>query len=247
MRNRTRLLISRSVLLMIGAIFLAGWPQLSYGQSDFYLYQLEVHCIPRAAAVIFTVQGSGMMGTKQVCAGKCDGGIVTLDEALAKFPAGVSAALRAKVAQHEADAAAGKVQPVPCLRNGKESPEDKKQDCRENSDSPNGKNCCDNMPGNGMLYASTKNGRIYSEPSTNSTLVGSLPSGTRLRYTNKIQVNGQTWYYIESPGPQRQGWMPGNQLSCTRPVEPPSPKIILDPKLMDLYQGTAAHAHAARG
>ena len=109
MRKKIRPLIFTSVLaIMIGAIFLAGWPQLSSGQSNFYLYQLEVHCIPRAAAVIFTVQGSGMMGTKQECAGKCGDGIVTLDAALAKFPAGVSAALKAEVEKHQENAAAAR-------------------------------------------------------------------------------------------------------------------------------------------
>ncbi len=126
-------------------------------------------------------------------------------------------------------------------------PEEKKPECRKNSDSPNGKNCCDNMPERGSLYVGTKYGRTYSEPSTNSIVVDSLPSGNRVRYTNTAQVNGQTWYYIEPSG-REKGWMSGDQLSCTRPAEPPRPRIIIPfEEGMKLFQGTAAHAHAARG
>jgi hypothetical protein len=106
--------------------------------------------------------------------------------------------------------------------------------------------CGDNMPGKGTLYAGTVGGRIYSEPSTNSTLVGSPPSGTRLKYTNTTQVNGETWYYIDSPG-RASGWMPGNQLSCIRPVEPPIPKRIIDPKDAGVFSGRGAQIAGARG
>ncbi len=114
-------------------------------------------------------------------------------------------------------------------------------------DSPNGKYCGDNMPDKGILYASS-GGPIYSEPSTNSTVVDSPPSGMRLRYTNTTQVNGQTWYYINLPG-RAPGWMSGSQVSCTRPVNRPLPKIILpiDSKPQIGGGPHAAHAHAARG
>jgi hypothetical protein len=111
---------------MIGAVYLVGWPRLSSGQSNFAMHQLDVHCIPRAPAVSFTQAGSGMMGTQWVCAGICDGRIVTLDEALAKFPAGVSTALRVQVDKYQADAAAGKRKVLACLKTGGEkSPPEK--------------------------------------------------------------------------------------------------------------------------
>jgi hypothetical protein len=114
-------------------------------------------------------------------------------------------------------------------------------------DSPNGTYCGDNMPGKGTLYVGTKAARVYSEPSTNATLIDSPPSGTRLRYTNSTQINGQTWYYIEPPG-RPKGWIPGSQLSCTRPVEPPLPRIVIpnEPNFGP-SPSTPAHAHAFRG
>lgn len=99
----------------------------------------------------------------------------------------------------------------------------------------------------GVLYAGTLDGRIYSEPSTTSTALGSPPSGTRLCYTNTTNVNGQDWYYIESPG-NPAGWMSGRQLSNTRPVQPRGPKIIkpLDSALAT-DSPTAAQAAGGRG
>ena len=94
-------------------------------------------------------------------------------------------------------------------------------------DSPNGRYCGDNAAGTGALYANNMSGRMYSEPSTGSDVVGSPPSGTRLRYTDTKQVDGQTWYYIRSPG-RANGWMPGKELSCARPQEPPPTRIIRD-------------------
>jgi len=114
-------------------------------------------------------------------------------------------------------------------------------------DSPNGKYCGDNVPGKGSLYAGTLDNRIYSEPSTNSTVVGSPPAGTRLLYTNTAQVNGQTWYYIDSPGKERKGWMPGSRLSCTRPVAPPPPKRVLDIDSSLEAPGTTVQIAGARG
>ena len=99
----------------------------------------------------------------------------------------------------------------------------------------------------GVLYAGALDGRIYSEPSTDSTALGSPPSGTRLCYTRTTDVNGETWYYIESPG-RPAGWMSGRQLSSTRPVNPPLPKIIkpVDSGLAT-DPPTAAQTDAARG
>lgn len=124
---------------MIGAIFFADRIQPSAGQwlraetrggpseplthDDFYLYQLEVFCDhPRSATAIFTTKGSGVMGTKVICAGNCTGGKVTLAEALAGLPAAVSTTFRTDVAKHDANAAAGKGRSLACLRDGKEPP-----------------------------------------------------------------------------------------------------------------------------
>lgn len=112
--------------------------------------------------------------------------------------------------------------------------------------SGNGIFCGENVPGKGWLYAGTVGGRIYSEPSTSSTVVGSPPSGTRLLYTETKQVDGQTWYYIKSPG-RANGWMPGSQLSCTRPVEPPMPKRVISPKDASVFSGRGAQIAGARG
>lgn len=101
----------------------------------------------------------------------------------------------------------------------------------------------------GVLYASTLDGRIYSEPSTTSTVLGSPPSGSRLCYTSTTNVNGQTWYYVEPPG-RPAGWMPDRQLSPNRPVNPPIPKIIkpLDPGSgLDSDRPTAAQTSGGRG
>lgn len=96
------------------------------------------------------------------------------------------------------------------------------------------------------LYASTLDGRIYSEPSTTSTVLGSPPSGTRMRYTNTTHVNGQAWYYIQPPG-RPAGWMSGSQLSCTRPVAPPRRGISQPPLDSGLNKDRPNAAQAAGG
>jgi len=99
----------------------------------------------------------------------------------------------------------------------------------------------------GFVYAGTLDGRTRSEPSSNSSVVDSPPSGTRLRYTRTQQVNGQTWYYIEPSG-RPPGWFSGEQASCTRPTNAPLPRIVIPPdEGMKRFNGRAAHAHAARG
>src|SRR5688572_30925161 len=98
MRHGTRLLISTSVLVMV----VGSW-QPSFGQKDeFYLYQLHVYCNdPQVASAAFTVKGTGMMGTKVLCAGKCEGKTVSFEEALAGLSAGVTAGLKAELQKHE--------------------------------------------------------------------------------------------------------------------------------------------------
>lgn len=127
MRNRSSLPISRSVLVvMIGAIYLAGKPELSLAQSDgFKMYQLLVFCGGTSlASKIFghTVTEGGtvgrpLMGTKSICVGNCGGDSVSLENALAGLPAAVSANLKTQVDKHQADAAAGKGSSLTCLMN----------------------------------------------------------------------------------------------------------------------------------
>lgn len=133
MRKRTRLLISTSVLvLMIGAIFFAGKPELSSAQNEgFQIYQLLVFCgNSSVASATFSQKateggtvGRPLMGTHTECVGNyCGGGKVSLADALARFPAKVSAALKAQVERHRF---AGEGWFITCLRGGKEPPETK--------------------------------------------------------------------------------------------------------------------------
>jgi hypothetical protein len=216
MRNRTRLLAPTSVLItMIGAIVFSGWPQLSSGQSDFYLYQLEVHCIPRAAAVIFTVQGTGMMGTKQVCAGKCDGGIVTLDEAFAKFPAGVSATLRTQVE----NAPAGKVGCVAGGPDDKKPPEDKKPKCEP--------------PSKGMEVDPDPTGEYGSfvpVPGQTLKFTASVPSGTA-RFRFELDPEGTSHFpgYATNADIDDAFFLKYDVLSLEGQYKNDGPDVLFDP------------------
>jgi hypothetical protein len=135
MSKRTRLIISTSVLVvMIGAIFFAGKPELSSAQTEgFEIYQLSVHCgdsqLPSAIFGHRVTEGGTvgrpLMGTWSICAGNCPGGAVSYADALAGLPAAVSAALQAKVDKHQADAAAGKGWRLNCLGDDKKPPEKK--------------------------------------------------------------------------------------------------------------------------
>lgn len=132
MSKRTKLLIYAAALIIaIGVIFLAGKPELSSAQeaaplskqdAPFKTYILSVNCGNSQTATFFYEVPEKAMGNKEICAGRCPEGNVSLADALAPFPAGVSAAFRAKVAKHEEDAAAGKGKPLACLRDGKEKP-----------------------------------------------------------------------------------------------------------------------------
>lgn len=132
MWHGTRLLISTSVLvIVIGAIFLAGKPELSSAQNEgFKSYQLLVFCGDSSlAAATFWHEvtdggtvGRPLMGLKTICAGKkCSGGPVTLANALAQVPANVSAAIQAKVDKHQENLA-GEGWFLACLGEGKEQP-----------------------------------------------------------------------------------------------------------------------------
>lgn len=99
--------------------------QPSAGQdAPFKSYQLRVFCDNSgvASATFWHDVKEESMGVKVICAGNCDGGKVSLEHALAGLPAEVSAAFRADVAKHDANAVAGKGQPLACLRDGKEKP-----------------------------------------------------------------------------------------------------------------------------
>ena len=118
MRKRIRPLISTSALvIMVGAIFFAGKPELSSAQNaPFKSYQLRVFCgnsaIPTEA--FWHDVGEDSMGVNVRCAGNCPGGKVPLADALAGLPAEVSAALKAKVEKHQENAAAGKGRSLSC-------------------------------------------------------------------------------------------------------------------------------------
>ena len=122
MRKRIRPLISTSALvIMVGAIFFAGKPELSSAQNaPFKSYQLRVFCgnsaIPTEA--FWHDVGEDSMGVNVRCAGNCPGGKVPLADALAGLPAAVSAALMAKVE----NAPAGKVGCVAGGSDGKKPP-----------------------------------------------------------------------------------------------------------------------------
>lgn len=258
MKNRTRLLISTSVLvMMIGAIFFVE-PQLSSAQNDgFEIYDLLIFCgdsgLPSAIFGHHVTEGGTvgrpLMGTKTMCVGNCPQGDVTLDAALAGLPAEVSAALRAKVEKHPA---AGAGWFITCLGYRK------KIECPEIFLSPKGRspdkgNCCDNMPEKGGLFASSTTGPVvitYSEPSTGSRVVGNQPNGTHVVYNQTTRINGHTWYYVHPPG-RPAGWIRGSDLMCLRPGTPmPSPQYFDGPLLHpdgSTPRPTAAQVAGARG
>jgi hypothetical protein len=110
--------------------------------------------------------------------------------------------------------------------------------------------CGENMPEKGAVFAAGTTlpmGRTYSEPSTDAGITGTYPNGTRMVYTQTKQVNGQTWYRVAPPG-RPAGWMPGSEVSCTRPGEPyqrgPGPVLHDDGSTP---RPTAATVAGARG
>jgi hypothetical protein len=96
-------------------------------------------------------------------------------------------------------------------------------------DSPQGKYCGGNMPDKGFIFTSGS-GNIYSEPFSNSSRVATAPRGGRLVYTRTTKtISGQTWYYVGVPGAAGvegpvMAWIPGSEISCTRPQAPPTPR-----------------------
>ncbi len=120
MMKWTRSLVSASVFVVIGAIIIVGTPHPSSAQNAPYKsYQLIVYCEnPEVASATFWHDvKEPSMGLKSICAGKCKGGTVPLEDALAGLPAEVSAALKAMVEKkHEENVAAGRRRSLACLR-----------------------------------------------------------------------------------------------------------------------------------
>ncbi len=88
--------------------------------------------------------------------------------------------------------------------------------------SRNGKYCGSNVPGKGFVYGDAYGGGVHSDPSSNSPVLVTIPRGQRLLHTGTMRTaDGQTWYHVEYP---TGGWVPGRDVSCTRPYVPlPSP------------------------
>jgi hypothetical protein len=118
-------------------------------------------------------------------------------------------------------------------------------------DSPNGRYCGDTMPEKGPLFASGRTSpaaKYYSDASTGSAVIGNFPNGTRLHYNETRVIDGQRWYHITPPG-RPAGWMPGSDVSCTRPGEP-NPSLGRPPVLNPdgtTPRPTAAQVAGARG
>jgi len=132
MTKRTRLLISMSVrVLIISGIFFAGKPlssaqdeaPLSKQDAPFKTYTLGVYCrspqFPTAG--FFHEVPEKAFGNKELCVGKCGGGVTkSFADALAPYPPGVAKAFRDKIAEHERKAAAGDGSSIAsCLGNDK--------------------------------------------------------------------------------------------------------------------------------
>jgi hypothetical protein len=128
-----------SIICAVAIAGLFGPGRQPSSAQNFKSYQLRVFCgnspIP-TNSFWHDVNGDlNSMGVKVVCAGNCPGGRVSLADALAGLPAGVSAALRSEV---EKQAAAGKGRSVACVLDDKKPPSDKKPP----------KKPCENLPTN---------------------------------------------------------------------------------------------------
>lgn len=110
-------LYAAAAIGLSGIILFAGVRELSAQKVDgFKSYQLIVYCgnsgLP-SATFWYNVPEDGppgrpFMGLHTVCAGKCRGGVVPFDEALANLPDGVTAFFKSELQKHEVKAAAGK-------------------------------------------------------------------------------------------------------------------------------------------
>lgn len=83
--------------------------------------------------------------------------------------------------------------------------------------------CGPNPPDKGFVYYGKGEGKLRSDPSGSSDVVGQLPRGTRLVYDRITNSGGERWYHVNHPG-GRSGWMPSSDVVCERPTNPPPPK-----------------------
>ena len=116
-RGASLLMYSAQLVGVIGIVLLAGARELSAQKVDgFKSYQILVFCGNSglaSASFWYNVPDDGnvgrpLMGLHSICVGNCGGKTVSFEEALAGLPAGVSAAFKAKLQEHEVNAAAGK-------------------------------------------------------------------------------------------------------------------------------------------
>lgn len=232
------LLSCRALIFFAAVGFFALQPQAASAQNEaFRLYQLSVYCGDTVnPTAIFTevstevgTVGRPIMGTMTICAGNCTDGTVPIADALAALPSGIARGLNAQLRRYEENASAGKRRSLKTCAGGGPP-----LNCDEK-----------NPPASGTIYVNTLSGRTYAEPSRNSTLVDSPPSGSRLRYTRTVVVDGKRWYYVETSG-RPSGWLPGEHASCSRP-QSPGVSITLDPALSPLFTGRAAQTAGGRG
>ena len=115
--------------------------------------------------------------------------------------------------------------------------------------SPNGKNCGDKMPDKGFVFGNVAGGGVHDEPSSNSPTFGTVPKGVRLLYTRTMRgPDGQTWYYTGVPGTSKMGWVPGSNVSCSRPtVGLPGRPQGNNPSAPSLGNSSSAQVAGARG
>jgi hypothetical protein len=98
---------------------------------------------------------------------------------------------------------------------------------KKKDDSP----CGPNPPDKGFVYYKDRSGdgKIYSEPSSDSEAVGQPPRGTRMMYDQVSNRGGRRWYHVKPPG-GRSGWLPSYDAACERPTNPPQgpPDRVMD-------------------
>jgi hypothetical protein len=105
--------------------------------------------------------------------------------------------------------------------------------------------CGENMPERGVVYAGGSHVRVYSAPSADSSILGSLPGGVRIHYAQTRHVNGQTWFFIVHAG--QRGWGRASDFSCGLPMRPPVTPRELSPELRELYNQIGTPRPTAAG
>ena len=117
-QERRSIIVVLAMVVVMGTIFLGGTPS-SAQNAPFQSYDLRVFCgdspNANATATFWHDVPESSMGLKTIDVGNCNGCNGSLADALAGLPAAAAAALKAMVDKHQADAAAGKGQPLTCL------------------------------------------------------------------------------------------------------------------------------------